>query len=188
VGERRETREMDRAIRAHWARVIERFEVPLPLVAHCESWIARSAATPVEFEALRPTIATETREREQPPDLYTELRQVTPQAILRDLHRPETTYGITGYDRFETGWDPGGVGATSEIRSAIRQSYDIDLVSLLATQRTIDADLTELRSIKALPWNQAPRLTATPRDESAEGAEGAEGAAATTTGSEGAST
>src|SRR5688572_12703296 len=132
--ERKETRELDARIRRRWAEWEERISDRTPLTGVCARWEERAAAL-----ARRPgddlirRAPTVMREREAPSDVAAGMNEVTPQAVLRDLHRPVTQFGISGYDRLETGWDRGGRQGTLEAKQPLRERYYVPVETVLRT-------------------------------------------------------
>ena len=158
MGERRETRELDRKIRARWREWTNAMDRPMPLVRRAEGWIAAGERRGLRDNLGRCEITSEVRDRDVPGDLQGEMTAVAPQAILRDLHRPETNHTIGGLDQIPTGWDRGAAQAVGEVRALIATEYRIPIATLLTTQKTIDEDLGELSSIKSRDWAQSPKM------------------------------
>jgi hypothetical protein len=158
MGERRETRELDRRIRARWREWTDAVERPLPLLRRAEGWLAQGERRGLRDKLGRREIASDVRVRPVPGDLEGEMNSVAPQAILRDLHRPETQFGISGLDQIPLGWDRGAAQAVGEVRELIAKEYRIPIDTLITTKGMIVDDLKELSSIKALDWTQAPKM------------------------------
>jgi hypothetical protein len=157
--ERKETRELDAKIRRRWAEWESRVADRIPLAGRCAFWEERAAglAARVQRELAR-GVQAPTREREIPSDLHADLKEVAPQALLRDLHRPVTSFAISEYDRMETGWDRGGRGGAREIKQLVAARYQVPIETLLRTPADIQEDLATLRGILALKWEEAPKM------------------------------
>ena len=57
-----------------------------------------------------------------PPQLYEDLHENAPQALLRDLHRPDLTWPII-LRPMDLGVDTGGARARSLVHDAMQQRY-----------------------------------------------------------------
>jgi hypothetical protein len=158
MGERRETRELDRKIRARWREWTDAVDRPLPLLRRAEGWLTLGERAGLHDDLGRREISTEVRDRPVPGDLEGEMNAVAPQAILRDLHRPETTFGVTALEQVPLGWDRGAAQVVGEVRGLIAKEYRIPIETLLTTQKTVDEDRKELAALKAADWAQAPKL------------------------------
>jgi hypothetical protein len=156
--ERKETRELDAKIRRRWAEWETRAAERTPLAGQCARWedLAAVFAARTTRELIR-GIHAPTRQRAIPDDV-SNMSEVTPQALLRDLHRPIGQFAISEYDRLETGWDRGGRGGIREIKQTLAARYEIPIESLLRTQGEIREDMAELRRILDLKWEDAPKL------------------------------
>lgn len=74
------------------ARVADRWERPMIHERALPVFIRDRLPSTIELE--RWTHGFEVHERELPPEIYADLRELTPQALLRDLDRPETTFFV----------------------------------------------------------------------------------------------
>lgn len=101
-------------------------------------------------------LRTAGRAREvEPPDKIREaLKERTPQALLRDLHRPETHFGDVYMDMVDTGLDVGGVRARRLVKDAITTTYTIKICDELAPRQWMDADFADLRTRLNQPWSE----------------------------------
>ena len=156
--ERKETRELDAKIRRRWADWQARVGDRQPLSDRCAAWEERAAALLDRqhrelIRGIQPP-----RERQAPPDIVADMNDVTPQAVLRDLHRPVLRFGINAMDRIETGWDRGARAGVGEIKQLLHAHYRVPVESLLHTQADIREDFATLREILALKWEDAPKL------------------------------
>ncbi|MSP60312.1 MAG: hypothetical protein EXR72_08220 [Myxococcales bacterium] len=80
---------------ARWEAPIVR-PITLPLFARTEM---PSSVTPERWAR-----GIEVHERELPPQLYADLRELTPQALLRDLHRPVQEFFVELEEREGSAW------------------------------------------------------------------------------------
>lgn len=156
--QRFETVELEDAIRERWRKVAERTEPVHPLTRMCDRWEEAGARLLARASAMRIDVGAP-RERGVPDDVASALHHCAPQALLRDLHRPISDYMITELDRTDVGWDRGGRTVMGDVRRQIREGRAIPIRSLLDNQKAIREDLGELAAIKALPWDQAPKLS-----------------------------
>jgi hypothetical protein len=100
------------------------------------------------------------RHRDVPPDLDFALEQTTPQALLRDLHRPHSSFGVTLHDfeRLPFIKTDGGGDDAAERRKVLLASYRVPIDTLIPTRNFIDDDRATLRALLAMPWSEAPKL------------------------------
>ena len=100
------------------------------------------------------------REREIPSDIEAALYRNTPQALLRDLHRPETTFTVTVFDFASVPKiraDAGGQVST-ENRRTVLASYRVPIDDLLHTNDDMLAEYRAVKAIVAQPWPLAPKF------------------------------
>jgi hypothetical protein len=117
---------------------------------------------PLDLEILDPSISAidealvqragviaDPREVEVPFALIDDLKECTPQAVLRDLHRPETLFAIR-YEVDQMVLDASPPDVVAEIRAAMRTR-----IETRTGPRPLDearAALDELAAIKRRPW------------------------------------
>lgn len=119
---------------------------------------ARASIAQFDLDAwpIRGVVAAEERELEPSEELRRALTHRTPQAFLRDLHRPVVSFGTVQLRRVPS---PGSAAASlARIRAAIdgamaQQSRD-DSMQPLAT-RLMNQGMRELRTILAQPWEES---------------------------------
>lgn len=89
------------------------------------------------------------------------LAEMAPQALLRDLHRPEIEFEVSIMD-FERHVIPrdGGRDAYADVKAYLYADYRVPIVELLTTNRDAREAMRELKAIMALPWAKAPKLGA----------------------------
>jgi hypothetical protein len=87
------------------------------------------------------------------------LAETAPQALLRDLHRPEITFEVSIMD-FERHVIPrdGGRDAHADVKAYLYADYRVPIVELLTTSRDALEAMRDLKAILALPWPKAPKL------------------------------
>ncbi len=91
----------------------------------------------------------------RPEDLSEELREQVPQAVLRDLHRPEPEVGPIELERVSL-VEETGVRPLETVRAIIDTRYRIDICALLDTPAQIRAATAEMRQrIDGTPWADA---------------------------------
>lgn len=114
-------------------------------------------------ESLVPPPFDENEQREIyiPDQLARDLRIRTPQAALRDLHRPETYFDIRYQLPWDDGYEPPGADPMAPIRAIIRQDYRPAAPTAV---RTACAALEALRATLAAPWAEAKRPAARARE------------------------
>jgi hypothetical protein len=95
----------------------------------------------------------ELRELEPSEELRRALSHRTPQAFLRDLHRPVTAFGEVQLRRVQSQTSAGATLARihAAVRSAMQHMSRDELVQPLAT-RLMEGGMKELRTILARPW------------------------------------
>src|SRR5262245_33225305 len=99
------------------------------------------------------------RQFEVPWDLEIALAQAAPQAILRDLHRPITRFGVSGMD-FDSYSRPTDCGRSdlAQVHKDLAMDLRVPIVDLLHTTKTALAAFRDLKALMALPWTDAPKL------------------------------
>lgn len=98
-----------------------------------------------------------------PAELRRDLEECTPQAFLRDLHRPEKDF----YARLEPPWDDAGeepppLDPMAPVRETIRHDYRVGVHPPATT--SMAASWSDLRALLARPWAEAKRERARRRE------------------------
>jgi hypothetical protein len=91
----------------------------------------------------------EPRERELFDRFRDELRQQTPQALLRDLHRPVHAVVVPHFEPRGQAFDFGGTAALAEAKAAARFERATPLPSML---QAVVAEQARRRSWLRVPW------------------------------------
>ena len=105
------------------------------------------------------TVREVTRLREIDYELEMDLWQVSPQALLRDLHRPETTFGVNPLDFARHEWPTDGGRADYDgIKKLAVARYAIPIKELLDVPRMYSDSIAERRRIMRAPWADTPKL------------------------------
>ena len=103
--------------------------------------------------AWRLRLAGEPRELERPPQIADDLQHRTPQAILRDLHRPVRMIPPIRLRTVVEGQNLSAAGVA--VREAMTTSYTVR-IGELPNCRAIRAEAwRELRAVLAAPWERA---------------------------------
>ena len=135
---------------------------------------ARASIAQFDLDAwpIRARVAAEERELDPSEDLRRALTHRTPQAFLRDLHRPVVSFGTVQMRRVPS---PGSAAASlARIRAAIDgamvQQIRDEAMQPLAT-RLMNQGMSELRTILARPWEESRPEHPLPMPGTAPGAE-----------------
>ena len=102
------------------------------------------------------------REREVPAEIESAMYRNAPQALLRDLHRPVSTFSLTPFDFVpepKIRADAGGE-VSAENRRTLLASYRVPMADLLHTTADMVETYRALRATIARPWTDAPKLEA----------------------------
>ena len=94
------------------------------------------------------------REWEIDEDLYDDLRERTPQALLRDLHRPVTTWPLA-LESTDLGVDVGGLRSQASIRGTMQARYSICMDEYRLASVQGREQLEVLRDILETPWEES---------------------------------
>jgi hypothetical protein len=99
------------------------------------------------------------RVRELDYELEVFLTHNTPQAMLRDLHRPVTDWriGVHDFERYEVPTDAGR-GALQQLKQDYLKSYRIPICDLIPTNKMWKAGWAEVREALTTPWADAPKF------------------------------
>ncbi len=100
-----------------------------------------------------------TRVRQIDYEIESALYHNTPQALLRDLHRPTKTFGVNPLelDKHERVID-GGRGFVAEVKQTIYTSYKVPIVDIMRTHRELVETIGERRQLMSSPWADAPKF------------------------------
>ena len=101
----------------------------------------------------------EPREVERPQDIEDHLAESTPQALLRDLHRPDLEFEKT-FEMVDPGEDD-RIDAVAEVRIAIRTSWKLPPFEGTPAD-TVRTVLADLRAELGLPWCDIPTRATLP--------------------------
>jgi hypothetical protein len=106
------------------------------------------------------------RETEIPWDLPA-MTKSSPQAILRDLHRPVTRFKVLPqeFDELPMLKSRAGTAETKELRALALASYRVPIVELLHTTNDMLNEFRKLKATIALPWTDAPKMKATSKEK-----------------------
>lgn len=99
------------------------------------------------------------KQYERTSDVDEQLRLNTPQAMLRDLHRPtpQFTVSLMDFERHELPLD-GGRAALARTREILGQSYRVPIQELVPTHAMFKQAWAELRDALTRPWADAPKF------------------------------
>ena len=95
---------------------------------------------------------------EPPSDLRTDMKDMAPQALLRDLHRPVEKFHIGNYDMHPIPWDRGARGTMAWLKDHFVADYRIPIESLLHTPADLAETIAERKQLIGMDWNQVPKL------------------------------
>jgi hypothetical protein len=107
----------------------------------------------LRLDAWRLRLAGEPRELERPPAIADALKERTPQAILRDLHRPVRMIPPIKLRPVVVGADPGAGSART--RKAMVARYAVRMAQHRLAAAIGAEALAELRDLLAKPWEPA---------------------------------
>ena len=93
-----------------------------------------------------------------PDDLMNDLAENAPQALLRDLHRPDKSFKVNPFDLVKAGFRSQHEQLTAAIKQTMFVDYRVHPQALLSTQPMIREDRAELRAILHSDWTKAPKL------------------------------
>jgi hypothetical protein len=92
----------------------------------------------------------------EPPDAVVRaLGERVPQALLRDLHRPELHFGAVSYRTADPGFDPLGEDTRAAVRSLMRRAPDSSRVTRVTAGKLAAEGMAELRALLSEPWERA---------------------------------
>lgn len=93
-------------------------------------------------------------EHEQAERIRWVLRENVPQAILRDLHRSERSFGSVFLEETNLGLDVGGTRARELVSETLRASYTIRMDEEPIPRTMIAEDMAALSQSLTEPWDQ----------------------------------
>lgn len=93
----------------------------------------------------------EPRERDVPPELLGDLRELSPQALLRDLHRPVRPETFVEREPLAENVDPGGRQAYADAKAAIALARE-PLPVIVPTVRLVAEEQARRRAWLAETW------------------------------------
>lgn len=126
----------------------DHLRIPEPPELAIETSIAR-----FDIEAWRLNFL-EIREWEIDEYLHDEMRERTPQALLRDLHRPVTEWPLA-LEPVDLGVDVGGLKALESIHGIMRARYGLDMEEHRLASIQGREQLDELQERLAAPWEDS---------------------------------
>lgn len=100
--------------------------------------------------------AGEPREYELSEEMLSDLGDRTPQALLRDLHRPENYFGTVAFTEMDIGYDAGGHRSRALVQEAIYSDYRAHMATDddLSPRRGMERALNEAREAVQGPWDE----------------------------------
>lgn len=115
--------------------------------------VGRRLRSPSRFDlaAWRLQASDEVREAERPEDIRDALKEPTPQAVLRDLHRPDQQFLLRLLPT-DMGLDVAGMRTRSRIDTALRASYAVRMDDEPIPARLVAEDMAALRAHLGEPW------------------------------------
>jgi hypothetical protein len=139
-------------IEARWSRRLA-FEHSLPLYARTEM--------PLNLDPDRWSFGVEVREAELPPELFADLRELTPQALLRDLHRPVKEFFVTPEPLEGTQ----AIGRMDDELARVRESRKLEALPVVEPLTgAVREEQERRRAFLAAPWKPL-RPDDAPRDK-----------------------
>jgi hypothetical protein len=103
------------------------------------------------------------REVDIPNDVRDALRESAPQAMLRDLHRPETEFSIQMQPPWDDEHEPPPLDPMEPIRTTVRTDYRVGL-TITPAPVAMAAAIADLRGLLARPWAEGKRERARARE------------------------
>jgi hypothetical protein len=99
------------------------------------------------------------RIREIDYEIESSINHNSPQALLRDLHRPIRTFGVNPleFDKHERIVD-GGRASIAEVKVIIYTNYRIPIEALIPTRAMYRESVDERKSVMRAPWTDAPKF------------------------------
>lgn len=112
---------------------------------------ARRSPTRFDLDVWNLQASDEVREAERPEDISDVLKDPTPQAVLRDLHRPDQQWPLRLLPE-DLGMDVAGTRTRSRIDTALRTKYVVRMDDEPIPAQLILADMGALRAHLSEPW------------------------------------
>jgi hypothetical protein len=111
----------------------------------------RRSPTCFDLDAWNLQASDELREAERPEDISDALKDPTPQAVLRDLHRPDQQWPLRLLPE-DMGLDVAGTRTRSRIDTALRTRYVVRMDDEPIPARLMLEDMAALRAHLDEPW------------------------------------
>ncbi|HKA87200.1 MAG TPA: hypothetical protein VKE22_06010 [Haliangiales bacterium] len=93
-----------------------------------------------------------------PDDAPDNLAENAPQALLRDLHRPDKRFKVSPFDFVRVHFKSEHDRHTDDIKRAVATDYRVNPVALVQTWASVRDSRRELRRILRSDWTKAPKL------------------------------
>lgn len=92
---------------------------------------------------------------EPPDEVVRALAERVPQALLRDLHRPELHFGAVSYRASDPGFDPVGEDTRAAVRALMRRDPNPAQMLRSTAGKLAAEGLADLRALLSEPWERA---------------------------------
>lgn len=115
---------------------------------------ARPAPSKFDIARWNVRFGDEVRVTERPEDIADALKEATPQAILRDLHRPDQQWPLRMIPA-DLGMDVAGLRSRARIESIMRAPVTVRMDDEPAPARLITEDMAALRAWLDEPWEDS---------------------------------
>lgn len=136
------------ALESKWTQGERLLRVTAPLTP------ARPAPSKFDLARWDVRLGDEVRETERPEDIVDALKEPTPQAILRDLHRPEQQWPLRMLPK-DLGMDIAGLDSRARLESALRAPLAVRMDDEPVPARMISEDMSALRARLDEPWGDS---------------------------------
>jgi hypothetical protein len=136
------------ALHARWTRGEALLRVTAPM--------ARPRRAPSKFDVAvwNLHLGDEPREHERPEDIADTLKEPTPQALLRDLHRPEQHWPLRLLPE-DLGLDVGGLRTRARIDDILSTNYSVRIDDEPIPARIMADQAASLRARLDEPWESS---------------------------------
>jgi hypothetical protein len=124
-------------------------------LAAYEQMVGRRRQTALERTAVQVRDIGELRELEPSEELYDAMKHRTPQAFLRDLHRPVQHFGNVELRRVPSPTAGASLARARTLVSEIMAEQRRAVTSFRLTSQLAGEGMVELRSILARPWEES---------------------------------
>lgn len=111
----------------------------------------RRSPSRFDLDVWRLQASDELREAERPEDISDALKEPTPQAVLRDLHRPDQQWPLRLLPE-DLGMDVAGARTRARIDTAVRTRYVVRMDDEPIPARLMLEDMAALRAHLDEPW------------------------------------